>query len=73
MGKYVSLKLATKATLSVLDKFEKKKSSKWVERTGKGLNLFISNKDIDYIFKIVESLKTSGLLLMVQLKQKNMK
>ena len=73
MGKYVSLKLATKATLSVLDKFEKKISSKWVERTGKGLNLFISNKDIDYIFKIVESLKTSGLLLMVQLKQKNMK
>ena len=73
MGKYVSLKLATKATLSVLDKFEKKISSKWVERTGKGLNLFISNKDIDYIFKIVESLKTSGLLLMVHLKQKNMK
>ena len=26
MGKYVSLKLATKATLSVLDKFEKKKA-----------------------------------------------
>ena len=44
--------LATKATLSILDKFKRKMYS-----------LFISNEDMNNIIKIVESLKNSGLLI----------
>ena len=66
-------KLATKAALPVLDKFEKKKkksrqgvivtSGVGAMRLGKGFTLFISNEDMDYINKIVESLEKSGLLI----------
>ena len=58
-------KLATKATLSALDKFERKireqgviaTSGAGAMRAGKGFTFFISNKDMDGIIKIVESLK----------------
>ena len=53
-------KLATKATSSVLDKFERKRSGKDVVRTRKGFSLFISNEDMD---DIVESLEKSDLLI----------
>ena len=66
-------KLATKAALPVLDKFKKKKkisrqgvivtSGVGSMRPGKGFPLFISNEDMDYINKIVESLEKSGLLI----------
>ena len=54
-------KLATKANLSVLDKFEREISGQGVVRAGKGFILFISNEDMDDI-RIVESLEKSGLL-----------
>ena len=53
--------LATKATLSALDKFERKIS-------GKGFTLFISNEwyfQTSDIIKIVESIEKSGLLFEV--------
>ena len=53
-------KLETKGTLSVSDKFERKKSRKGVVRAGKEFTLFISNKDMDYIIKSVEPLEKSG-------------
>ena len=63
LAKDVLPKLATKATLSILDKFERK-ISVWVAvRAGKGFILFISNKDMDYFIRIVKSLENSGLLI----------
>ena len=53
LAKDVPPKLATKATSSVLDKFEKKKTGQVVVRAGKGFILFDSNEDMD-INKIVE-------------------
>ena len=55
-------KLATKATSSVLAKFERKISGKRGVRVGKGFILFISNEDMDDSIEIVESLEKSGLL-----------
>ena len=57
------LKLATCATSSILDKFERMISELGAVRAGKGFNLFISNKDMDDIIKIIESLENSGLLI----------
>ena len=54
-------KLETKGTLSVSDKFERKKSRKGVVRAGTEFTLFISNKDMDDIIKSVEPLEKSGL------------
>ena len=54
--------LATKATLSVLDKFERNISRQGAVRSGKGFTLFISNKDM-YDIKIVESPEKSDLLI----------
>ena len=64
LTKDVLPKSATKATSSILDKFERKISGReetvtsGVEtvRTIKGFSLFTSNEDIDSIIKIVESL-----------------
>ena len=56
-------KLATKATSFVLDKFERKISGTGAVTAGKVFTLFISNEDMDYIIKIVESLENSGLLI----------
>ena len=60
MAKDILPKLATKATLFILDKFERKQGA---VRAGKGFTLFISNEDMDDIIKIVESLENSGLLI----------
>ena len=57
LAKDVLPKLATKTTSSVLDKLERKLSGKGAVRAEKGFTLFISNEDVDDIFKIVESLK----------------
>ena len=62
-AKDVSAKLATKATSTILYKFERKISRKCVVRAGKGFTLFISNEDIDDIIKTVESLEKSDLLI----------
>ena len=77
MAKYVFHKLATEATLSILNKFEKKISGKGVivkrgaggVRARKGFNLFISNEDMVDIIKIVELLENSCLLIDMLLKQ----
>ena len=63
LAKDVFPKLATKTTSSVLDKLERKISGKGAVRAEKGFTLFISNEDVDDIFKIVESLKKLGLLI----------
>ena len=63
LAKDVLPKLATKTTSSVLDKLERKLSGKGAVRAEKGFTLFISNEDVDDIFKIVESLKKLGLLI----------
>ena len=63
LAKDVLSKLATKTTSSVLDKLERKISGKGAVRAEKGFTLFISNEDVDDIFKIVESLKKLGLLI----------
>ena len=63
LSKDVLPKLATKTTSSVLDKLERKISGKGAVRAEKGFTLFISNEDVDDIFKIVESLKKLGLLI----------
>ena len=57
MNKDISPKLETKATLSILDKFERKINGQGVVRAGKRLTLFISNEDVNNIHKSVESLK----------------
>ena len=61
MIKDVLHKLATKATTSVSDKFERKISGRETVRARKGFNLFISSDDMDDI-KMVKSLENSGLL-----------
>ena len=55
-------KLAANATLSVIDKLERKISGKGLVRAGKRFTLFISNEDINDMFKILELLEKSGLL-----------
>ena len=49
--------LATKATSSALDKFERKINGKSVVKAGKEFALFVSNGDINDIIRIVKSLK----------------
>ena len=75
LGKYVSSDLAvplakdvlpdvaTKATLSVIDKLERKISRKGAIWAGRRFNLFISNEKIDDIIKIIESVEKLSLLL----------
>ena len=52
MAKNVLPTLAMKATSSALDRFERKTSGKGVVRAQEGFTLFISNQDMDDIFKI---------------------
>ena len=47
----------------MLDKFEKKLTGQKAVRAGTRFTLFISNKAMDDIIKIVESLEKSGLLI----------
>ena len=56
-------KLATKAVLSVIDKFGRKTSIRGAVRAGKGFTLFISNENLDDIIKIVRSIEISILLI----------
>ena len=69
MAKEILPKLATKETLSVLDKFERKISGKVAVRAERGFTLFISNEEMNDIIKIVESLKNQVYYLIMQLKQ----
>ena len=70
MAKDVLSNFTTKATLSVLDKLERKTIGQGViaasgveaARAGKGLTLLVSNEDMDDIIKIVESQEKSHLL-----------
>ena len=62
LTKEVLFKLASKATSSVLDKFEKK-TGQGEARAGRGFTLFISDEDMNDIIKIVESLEKIGLLI----------
>ena len=55
--------LATKATLSVLDKFEREISRRGAARAGKGFILFIWIEDMDDVIKIEKSLEDSALLI----------
>ena len=54
-------KLATKATSSVLDKFERKISGHGAVIAGKGFTLFISKEDMTDIIKIIDSPEKSGV------------
>ena len=47
LAKDVLPKLATKATLSIFDKFKKRISGRQATRTGKGINLFILHENKD--------------------------
>ena len=62
LAKNVLPKLATIAALSAIDKFERKKSQRGAVRAGKGFTLFISNKNVDDIIKIVYSIENTHLL-----------
>ena len=62
-AKDVLPKLATKPTWSALDNFKKKINGARDVRAGKGFTSFISNEDMDDIFKIAESLEQSGLFI----------
>ena len=53
-------KLATKATSSVLDRFEKIITGQGGARARRGFTWLISNEDMDDFVKIVESLEKSG-------------
>ena len=55
--------LATKATSSMLDKFERKISGKGAVRAGKWFAPLISYENVDDTTKIVESLEKLGLLI----------
>ena len=59
LAENVASKLATKATSAILDKFKRKITGKRMVRAGKWFTLFVSNKDMDDIIKIVESLENS--------------
>ena len=62
MTKNILPRLATKATLSVLDKLERKISQKGVVRARKGFTLLISNVHMDDITRIIISLQDSVLI-----------
>ena len=59
LAENVASKLATKATSAILDKFKRKITGKRMVRAGKWFTLFVSNKDMDDIIEIVESLENS--------------
>ena len=63
MIKHIFPKLVTKATQSVLDKFERTISGWRAVRGAKAFTLFISNKDMDDIIKIVKFFEDWCLLI----------
>ena len=50
-------------TSNVINKFERKISGKGAVRAGKGFTLFISDKDMNDILKLIKSLEDSGILI----------
>ena len=62
-------KLACKAVLSVMDKFERKINDQGALRAGKECTLFILYEDTDDKIRIAKSLKDSDLLINGKLKQ----
>ena len=50
-------------TSSSINKFERKTSRKGAIRAGKGFTLFISNKNINGILKVIKSLGGFGVLI----------
>ena len=62
-------KLACKAVLSVMDKFERKINGQGALRAGKECTLFILYEDTDDKIRIAKSLKDSDLLINGKLKQ----
>ena len=67
LAKYILPQIATRATSSVIDDFERKMLGSRFEaravRAGKGFTLFISNDDMDNIIRIIKSLENSSLLI----------
>ena len=57
------VKLAAKATFSLLDKFERKISGREAVGAGKEFNLFIFNADMDDNIKIAELIEKPGILI----------
>ena len=55
-------RLASNLTSHVINKFERKISGKGTDRAGKEFTLFISNKDMTDIIKIIKLLEDSGVL-----------
>ena len=55
--------LVSYLTSNVINKFERKISGKGAVRAGKGFTLFISDKDMNDIIKLIKSLEDSGLLI----------
>ena len=54
--------LVSYLTSNVINKFERKISGKGAVRAGKGFTLFISDKDMNDILKLIKSLEDSGIL-----------
>ena len=52
--------LVSNLTSNAINKFERKISGKGAVRAGKGFYLFIPNKDMNDIIKIIKSLKDLG-------------
>ena len=57
LARDVLSKIVTKATSSVLDKFERKINGRRAVRAWKGVSLLISSENMDDTIKIVESLE----------------
>ena len=55
--------LVSNVTSSARNKFDRKISGKGFVRAGKGFTLFILNKDMNDIIKIIKSLEDSGVLI----------
>ena len=55
--------LASNLNLSPINKFDRKISGKGAVRPGKAFTLFMSNEDMNDVFKIIKSLEDSGVLI----------
>ena len=55
--------LVSYLTSNVINKSERRISGKGAVRAGKGFTLFISDKDMNDIIKLIKSLEDSGILI----------
>ena len=55
--------LVSYLTSNVINKFERKISGKGAVRPGKGFTLFISDKDMNDIIKLIKSLEDLGIFI----------